>query len=368
MSILFNNFYKDKRILITGHTGFKGSWLSLWLYKLGAKVIGYALESPTEPSLFEICNLKEKIISVNGDIRDIKKLNKIFTIYQPEIVFHLAAQSLVRESYKNPVETYETNIMGTVNILETIRKTKSMKACLIVSSDKCYQNNEDGKSYKEPDPLGGNDPYSSSKACVELVTNAYSKSFFNFQKQNKITSLASARAGNVIGGGDWGVDRIIPDCIRAIIDNKPILIRFPQALRPWQHVLEPLYGYLLLAKKLYLEGNKFSGAWNFGGETKNYQQVQWLVKKIIEYWGKNFTWKADKKDNNFFESQLLKLNSNKAKKRLGWRQHWNLETALEQTINWYKAYYNKKAMLNITLNQIKSYEDAVNKKAKDNEL
>lgn len=363
MPRLFNNFYKNKRILITGHTGFKGSWLSLWLYRFGAKVIGYAFEPPTRPNLFEICSLKDKLISLTGDIRDLKKLKNVFIKYQPEIVFHLAAQSLVRESYKNPVETYETNIMGTVNILEAIRKTNSVKSCIIVSSDKCYENKNNNHKYIESDPLGGYDPYSSSKGCVELVTKAYLKSFFNLKdKKIKTATIASARAGNVIGGGDWNKDRLIPDCIKAIIKNKPLLIRYPNAIRPWQHVLEPLYGYLLLAKKLYLGNKEFVGAWNFGAEDKDSKQVRWLVKKISRLWGKDFVWRDYKGHNNLNESQFLKLNSYKAKNKLRWQTQWDLELALEKTVEWYKAYCQNKEMLNISLDQIKSYESGVNKK------
>lgn len=306
MPDLFNHFYRDKRILITGHTGFKGSWLSLWLNKLGAQIIGYSLSPPTQPNLFDICRLRNKLNSISGDIRDLNKIKKVFIKYQPELVFHLAAQSLVRESYKNPQITYDTNVMGTINLLEAVRNSHSVKATIIVSSDKCYRNNKLDQAYEETDNLGGLDPYSSSKSCLEFVTNTYGKLF--------IKSLVTVRAGNVIGGGDWGQDRIVPDCIKALVKHKNILIRYPNAIRPWQHVLEPLYGYLLLGKKLYQKDSKFCGAWNFGAESKNSKQVKWLVKKIIQLWGKKISWSIMTKNNKFIESQCLKLNSNKAKK------------------------------------------------------
>jgi len=263
---LFNNIYNGKRVLVTGHTGFKGGWLSLWLKELGAEVIGYSLDPPTKPSFFEAVDLKNKLIHIIGDVRDEKHLLSVFTKYQPEFVFHLAAQSLVRRSYKEPRLTYETNIMGTINVLETVRKTNSVKACIIITTDKCYENKEWVYGYRENDPMGGYDPYSSSKACAELVVSAYRNSFFNPKDYGKIHNIAlsSVRAGNVIGGGDWGKDRIITDCVKTLFENKTINIYNPQATRPWQYVLEPLSGYLLLGSKMYKDGRKYSSAWNFG--------------------------------------------------------------------------------------------------------
>ena len=283
--------FEKKKILITGHTGFKGSWLTLWLTKLGAKVIGYSLEPPTKPSLFEILNLKEKIVHIIGDIKDEEKLKNIFKKYKPDIVFHLAAQSLVRFSYKEPKLTYETNVMGTLNVLEAVREAKSVKVVIIVTSDKCYENKEWVYGYRENDPLGGHDPYSSSKACAELVVEAYRNSFFNPKNYGKThqVALATVRAGNVIGGGDWQVDRLIPDCVKALSKGKPIKIRNPNAIRPWQHVLEPLSGYLLLVQKMWKEPTKYCEAWNFGPYEKDIATVKEIVEKVINLWGKENT-------------------------------------------------------------------------------
>src|SRR3989338_2204238 len=280
-------FYRGKRVLITGHTGFKGGWLAFWLHALGAEIVGYALPPSTTPNFFEAVKLNKKIISVLGDIRNREMIGNIFKQHRPEIVFHMAAQTLVKHSYREPVETYETNVMGTVHILEACRTTPSVRAVVNITSDKCYENGNRKKSYVENDPMGGHDPYSSSKGCAELVTQAYIKSYFNpieISPQHKC-SLASGRAGNVIGGGDWADDRLIPDCIRAFAANKPVIIRYPDAIRPWQHVLEPLYGYLLLAQRLYKNGRAFSGGWNFGSNNKDQKTVRWVVERIIGLWG-----------------------------------------------------------------------------------
>ena len=348
--------FKGKKILITGHTGFKGSWLTLWLIKLGAKVIGYSLEPPTKPSLFEILNLKEKIVHIIGDIRDEEKLKNIFKKYKPEIVFHLAAQSLVRFSYKEPKLTYETNVMGTLNILEAIRETKSVRVVIIVTSDKCYENKEWVYGYRENDPLGGYDPYSSSKACAELVVEAYRNSFFNPKNYGKghQVALATVRAGNVIGGGDWQVDRLIPDCVKALSKGKPIKIRNPNAIRPWQHVLEPLGGYLLLAQKMWEEPTKYCEAWNFGPYEKDIATVKEIVEKVINLWGKG-KYEVES-DTQFHEAGLLRLDISKAMIKLGWYPKWNLDIALEKTIKWYKMFYKgKEDMLRYSLQEIKSY-------------
>lgn len=344
---MFNNIYKERKVLITGHTGFKGSWLSLWLTELGADIIGYSLEPPTKPNHFELLGLK--IHSIMGDIKDRNNLIKIFKIYNPEIVFHLAAQSLVRIGYENPVETYETNIIGTVNLLEAIRLTKSVKACIIITSDKCYENREWAWPYRETDALGGSDPYSSSKACAEIITESYRRSFL----QAKV-AVATARAGNVIGGGDWAQDRLIPDFIRAVEENKTMKVRYPNAVRPWQHVLDPLYGYLILGEKLYIEGNLFAGAWNFGPDEVDTKSVKW----IIEYLGMHFkdiSWQAISSLQPR-EALSLKLDSSKARLYLGWKPVWHIEKALDKTIEWYRAYFEGKDMKYISITQLHEYE------------
>jgi CDP-glucose 4,6-dehydratase len=357
MTILFKEFYSGKRVLITGHTGFKGSWLSLWLNKLGADVVGYAFDPPTNPSLFEICDLDKKIISIDSDVRYLKTLVEVFKKYSPEIVFHLAAQSLVIPSYENPVETYETNVLGTVNILEACRQSSSARTIVNITSDKCYKNNQWLWGYRENDPLGGNDPYSSSKACAELVTASYLDSFFNPDDYNTHrVALASARAGNVIGGGDWAKYRLIPDCIAALQSNGQIIVRHPDAIRPWQHVIEPLYGYLLLAQHLYEDGPLFSGGWNFGPDDDSLKPVSWLIESIRKNWGNNISVKID--DGKFScEEKYLKLDCSKAKFEINWHPQWKLETAVEKTVEWYQAYSNGKDMLSFTLNQIEQYEE-----------
>lgn len=359
MAGLFNNIYKGKRVLITGQTGFKGSWLSIWLRELGADVTGYALEPPTTPSLFKICDLQKKITSITGDIRNLKMLRDVFGEYQPEIVFHMAAQSLVRYSYREPIETFETNIMGTVNLIEACRNTPSVRAVVVVTSDKCYENHEDRRSYRENDPMGGYDPYSSSKGCAELITGAYLKSFFNPDNYNEhIMSLASGRAGNVIGGGDWAEDRLVPDCIKAIENNKSIVIRYPNAVRPWQHVLEPLSGYLMLAQRLYDDGPAFGGGWNFGPDDENVKPVRWFIERIIKIWGGNASWTIDRNDKPY-EADYLKLDCSKAKSLLGWYPQWNIKLSLEKTIDWFKAYYENEDMLIATVSQIRNYEECI---------
>lgn len=357
----FENFYKGKQVLITGHTGFKGSWLSIWLLELGANVIGYALGPPTTPSLFEILSLEKKLTSIIGDIRDLKKLVAVFKEYEPEIVFHLAAQPLVRRSYREPIETYETNVMGTVHLFEACRRVPSTRVLVNVTSDKCYGNREWSSGYKETDPMGGSDPYSSSKACAELITDAYSKSFFNPEDPERDgMCLASARSGNVVGGGDWSEDRLIPDCIKAFVKNSPVLIRYPDFMRPWQHVLEPLSGYLLLAQRLYQDGPAFAGAWNFGPNDCDVKPVRWLVEVAREIWGNNATWQIDKRDHPN-EVSCIKLDHTKAKSKLNWSPKWDLRLALEKTIEWYKAYYNHEEMLSLTIKQIESYEKCIMK-------
>ena len=356
--------YKNKKVLITGHTGFKGSWLSTWLTELGADVIGYSLEPPTQPNLFEVLKLDKKLIHIIGDVKDEENLLSVFKKYQPEIVFHLAAQPLVRLSYKDPKLTYETNIMGTVNVLEAVRKTKSIKVCIIITTDKCYENKEWIYGYREIDTMGGYDPYSSSKACAELIIVAYRNSFFNPKDYSKThnVALSSVRAGNVIGGGDWGEDRLIPDCVRTLSQNKTINIRNPQATRPWQYVLEPLSGYLLLGSKMYKKGVKHSSAWNFGPNDKNIITVDELVKLVIKDWGSG-TYKKIDNSNHPHEAGLLKLDISKARTFLGWNPAYNIYETIERTINWYKKFYNgveKEKLYKITVNEIWDYVKRLN--------
>lgn len=335
---MFDSVFKNKSVLVTGHTGFKGSWLCIWLKELGVNVVGYALEPYTDRDNFVVTGLQDKVAHIIGDIRDFHVLRKIFEEYQPEFVFHLAAQAIVRESYITPKETYDINVGGTVNVLECCRLTDSVRVIINVTSDKCYENKEWIWGYRENDPMGGYDPYSSSKGCAELVTAAYRKSFFNpdnFNEHKK--SLASARAGNVIGGGDWQKDRIIPDCIRALERNKPIEIRNPNATRPWQHVLEPLSGYLLLACKMYEEPQKFCGAWNFGPNYDSIVPVGEVAEKVVAQWG-NGSWIDLSGENAPHEVKLLSLDISKAKSYLQWLPLWNIDKTIEKTTDWYKTY------------------------------
>jgi CDP-glucose 4,6-dehydratase len=352
----FSGFYNNKKVFLTGHTGFKGSWLSLWLSSLGAKVTGYALTPPTQPSLYELCSMDSLVTSVIGDVRNLDNLTKIMTDAQPELVIHMAAQPLVRDSYKIPVETYAINVMGTVHLLEAVRKCPSVKAVVIVTTDKCYENKEWPWGYRENEPMGGYDPYSNSKGCSELVTSAYRSSFFNIKDFGKThtVSLASARAGNVIGGGDWAADRLIPDIIRSFLNNEKVLIRSPHAIRPWQHVLEPLSGYLLLAKKLFEDGPKYAEGWNFGPDDNDAKPVSWIVEKICERWGNGASYEIDRNPQPH-EASYLKLDCSKAKSLLGWAPRWNLERALEEIIGWTKVYAQGASVKDTMLRQIESY-------------
>jgi CDP-glucose 4,6-dehydratase len=350
--------FQNKKILITGHTGFKGSWLSLWLKALGAQVTGYSLEPPSQPSNFEACGLEKEIIHIHGDIRDFKHLSAVFNKFMPEIVFHLAAQPLVRLSYKEPRLTYETNVMGTVNVLEACRNTESVRVIVNVTSDKCYENKEWVWGYRETDPVGGRDPYSSSKGCAELVTSAYLKSFFapeELTKKHRI-ALASVRAGNVIGGGDWGKDRLVPDCMRALSLGEEIQIRYPLAVRPWQHVLDLLGGYLLLASKLWLDGQKYAGSWNFGPTDGAYFNVEEVTKTICGLWGNGCYYVGNQP--NPHEAHWLKLDCSKAITAMGWRPRYSVKEALEKTVGWYKEFYQGRStaeMMAFNLRQIKDY-------------
>lgn len=343
------SFWQGKRVFVTGHTGFKGSWLSLWLHDLGAQVKGYALAPPTTPSLFHLCRLDTLIASEIANIDDYNALEKSLCAYEPDIVLHLAAQALVRESYLNPLETYMTNVMGTAHVLEAVRKSASVKSIVCITTDKCYDNKEWVWAYRENEPMGGYDPYSSSKACSELVIAAYRNSFFNISK----IGLASARAGNVIGGGDFSKDRLIPDFINAILKDQAIQLRYPNAVRPWQHVLESLHGYLLLAEKLWHEPGTYSEAWNFGPYTTDTKTTSNIVDTLIEKF-KRGSWQQDP-GNHPHEAHYLKLDIAKAETNLGWHPVLTIHEALTLIHAWYQAWIHKEDMLQFTLNQIHAF-------------
>jgi CDP-glucose 4,6-dehydratase len=348
-------FWKDKKVLVTGHTGFKGSWLSVWLQDLGANLIGYSLPPPTTPSLFSIACLDKGMTSVIGDVRDFTQLQSVIAEHRPEIIFHMAAQSLVRHSYDNPVETYATNVMGTVHLLEAVRQVGGVKAIVNITSDKCYENQEWPWGYRENEPMGGFDPYSNSKGCAELITSAFRNSFFNPEDfDTHGVALASARSGNVIGGGDWAKDRLIPDIMRAISEGKPVVVRNPDSIRPWQHVLEPLSGYLLLAQKLFQEGKEFAQAWNFGPNDEDAKPVSWIATHMTEMWGKDASWKLDGKKHPH-EAHYLKLDCSKAKSQIGWSPTWNLETTLRAIVSWHKEYLAQKDMRVVVSDQINAF-------------
>ncbi len=355
-----SDFYKGKKVLITGHTGFKGSWLSLVLKQFGAYVYGYALTPPSTPSLYVEANIDSIITSYIGDIRDYSNLLRVLNEVKPEIVIHMAAQALVRESYLNPIETYSVNVMGTVNLFEAIRHCSSIKAVVNVTSDKCYENKEWAWGYRENEPMGGYDPYSCSKGCSELITSSFRKSFFNPTDYDKHHLLiASARVGNVIGGGDWATDRLIPDFIRSITLGENLKIRNPQAIRPWQHVLEPLCGYLMLAEKLYCGKDKFADSWNLGPEDLDAKNVEWVSSRICQLWNDNVSFKIEDKLNPH-EANYLKLDCSKAKAILGWTPKWNIETTLEKVVEWYKAFYNHQNAHTMCEHQIKEYFNLIN--------
>ncbi|MBF0491231.1 MAG: CDP-glucose 4,6-dehydratase [Deltaproteobacteria bacterium] len=351
------DFWKNKKVLITGNTGFKGSWLCLFLQNLNVNIVGYSLPPPTEPSLFKLAALDKSVKTFYEDVRDFEKLKKVLLEEKPEIVIHMAAQPLVRYSYKNPIETYSTNVMGTVNVLEAARYCDSLRAIVVVTSDKCYENKEWIWSYRENEPMGGYDPYSNSKGCAELVVSAYRNSFFNLNDYQKHgVALASARAGNVIGGGDWSEDRLIPDIMKSLLQNEKPIIRNPEAIRPWQHVLEPLCGYLLLAQKLYESKGKFAEAFNFGPVDEDAKPVSWIVDKLCKMWGANIEWVVDGAD-QAHEAAYLKLDSSKSRSVLGWKSRLNLEITLNWIVAWYKKLAIGEDIRFFSLEQVKIYQE-----------
>ena len=372
---IFQNFYKGKKVLITGHTGFKGSWLAIWLHELGADVIGISLDPYTDRDNFVLSGIQNKITDLRGDIRDGKLLKDIFQKYQPEIVFHLAAQPLVRLSYDIPVDTYEVNVMGTIHLMEAIRATNSVKVAVMITTDKCYENKEQIWGYRENEAMGGYDPYSSSKGAAEIAIASWRRSFFNpeeYAKHGK--SIASVRAGNVIGGGDWSLDRIIPDCIKSLEAGKTIEIRSPKAIRPWQHVLEPLSGYMLLAQKMWSEPTKYCEGWNFGPHAESIATVWYVATKVVEdYFQESKTRNQDSEhkdyhlsiitnhylkdlsnSNDLHEANLLMLDISKAKFQLGWEPRLNIDQTVELTVDWYKRYKSEN-VLSLCLNQISKF-------------
>jgi CDP-glucose 4,6-dehydratase len=349
------DFWKSRRVFITGHTGFKGSWLAFWLISMGADVCGYSLEPITTPNLYEALKLDREMRSVIADIRDLASLEFAMLEFKPDVVIHMAAQSLVRFSYENPVETYAVNVMGTVHVLDAVRRVPSVRAVVCVTSDKCYENREWVWPYREDEAMGGYDPYSSSKGCAELVTAAYRRSYFHPDQfaTHKVV-IGSGRAGNVIGGGDWARDRLVPDVVRAFASGETVTVRNPNAVRPWQHVLEPLAGYLTLAEHLWAEGVVFQGGWNFGPADSDAQPVRHVVSEMSRLWGKEVPWQvAD--EVSLHEAHLLRLDSSKARARLGWRPRWKLEDALVKTVQWYRAFYDGQDVRSLTLDQIQAF-------------
>ena len=349
-------FWKGRRVLLTGHTGFKGSWMSLWLQSMGAQLVGYALAPPTQPSLFEVAEVEKGMTSVIGDIRDLAKLQAVVAEFKPEVVIHMAAQPLVRYSYQNPVETYSTNVMGTVHLLEAVRNTPGVKAVVNITTDKCYENREWVWGYRENEPMGGYDPYSNSKGCAELVSSAYRSSFFNPSSHAQHgVALATVRAGNVIGGGDWAQDRLIPDILAAFEQGKLVNIRNPHAIRPWQHVLEPLRGYLTLAERLYADGATYAEGWNFGPNDEDAKPVDWIVEEMAGMWGDGAQWKIDDGEHPH-EANYLKLDISKARARLDWHPTLRLNDSLKLIIDWSRQRQAGADMRKLTLAQIDDYQ------------
>ena len=349
-------FWRGKRVYLTGHTGFKGSWLSLWLSEMGATVKGYALSPPSSPNLYEVAMISKKIESEIGDIRDLDKLKTSMVQFNPDILIHMAAQPLVILSYQEPLETFDTNVMGTAKVLEASRSCPNLKAIVSVTTDKCYENKEWVWGYREDEPMGGHDPYSSSKGCAELITSAYRRSFLH----DKGVGLASARAGNVIGGGDWAQDRLIPDILSAFEKDIPVIIRNPASTRPWQHVMEPISGYLVLAEALYNNPSEYAEAWNFGPNDEDAKPVEWILNSMTDKW-EGASWRLDNQS-NLHEAGYLKLDISKAKDRLNWRPTWDLETTLEKIISWHKHWLDNANMQDITISEINQF------KVKHNEI
>jgi CDP-glucose 4,6-dehydratase len=357
LTIMLNrSIWKGRRVFVTGHTGFKGSWLSIWLNALGADVTGYALNPPTSPSLFEQANVAALVKSIVGDIRDFPKLKVALAESRPQTIIHLAAQSVVRRSYEDPIETYSSNVMGTVHLLEAVRQLGQPCTIVNVTSDKCYQNKEWSWGYRESDRLGGHDPYSNSKACAELVTSAFCDSYFRSNGRNgQHTAVATARAGNVIGGGDWTRDQLIPDLIRSFLDSKPCLIRSPSAIRPWQFVLEPLRGYLRLAERLEDDPSAVGSAWNFGPAEGDAKPVSWIANRLVNLWGPGASWCTDSA-NHPHEAHYLKLDVSRARTGLGWEPLVPLANALDWTLDWYRGFKSGADLEGVTRSQIEQYE------------
>lgn len=351
-------FWQGKRVFVTGHTGFKGSWLSLWLQEMGAIVKGFSLAPPTSPSLYVEANVSAGMSSIEGDIRDFLHLRQAIYEFKPEIVFHMAAQPLVRLSYDDPIDTYSTNVMGTVHLLEAVKQIGGVKAVVNITSDKCYENREWVWGYREDEAMGGYDPYSNSKGCAELVASSYRQSFFNKDKYDQHgCALASVRAGNVIGGGDWAADRLIPDMLQAFSKKNIVEIRSPHAIRPWQHVLEPLSGYLTVAEKLYDQGCAYAEGWNFGPRDEDAKPVEWIVEHLSALWGQDAQWQLSDGEHPH-EAHYLKLDCSKAGMRLHWHPVWDLEQTLDKIVNWQKAWLSNQDMKQYTLNEIKEYMNA----------
>ena len=349
------DFWHHRRVLVTGHTGFKGSWLSLWLQRLGASTAGYALEPPTRPNLFELADVGSGMRSHHGDVRNLPELERVMQEHRPEIVFHLAAQPIVRQAYRDPLDTFGTNALGTATLLEAVRRTPGVRAVVAITSDKCYDNVEWVWGYREDDRLGGHDPYSASKACAELIIDSYRRSFFPpDQHDTHGVAVASTRAGNVIGGGDWSPDRLVPDVLDALHSGRKAELRNPGATRPWQHVLEPLSGYIMLAERLVEDGGDFAQAWNFGPAETSIRSVAWITEHLHRLWGREGDWQLDGEEHPH-ENTLLRLDSSKARARLGWQPRLELETALAWIVDWSKAHHAGRCMREVTLEQIRAY-------------
>lgn len=354
-NLVSSNFWRGKRVCITGHTGFKGSWLCLWLHMLGADVLGYSNGPVTQPNLFELLSLGDSVTNINGDILDYIHFSKIIAEFSPQIVIHMAAQSLVREGYRSPLQTYAVNCMGTANVLEACRYVDGLQVILIVTSDKCYENREWVWGYRENEPLGGIDPYSSSKACSELITQSYRESFFSRKNDDEHgVAIATVRAGNVIGGGDWSEDRLVPDCIRAFMNKEQIVIRNPYAIRPWQYVLDPLHGYLMLIERLFVDGPKFNGSWNFGPDEDDAQEVRWIVEKFCDTMN-HTPWYAISGDEHPREALFLKLDCAKAKSLLKWKPKMKLSESIDEIVYWAKSYLTGKDTRHISIEQINRF-------------